>query len=187
MMKRILCFFLVSLLALASAYAETAAGLPGVTDDQGQAVAFSAAGTDAVAPEAGEWNRYACAISGLDAAELDYFRTLMAIKATELDFNSYTLMNYDEKASVIVASSTRQSPTTPPPSTPRVIPRPPIPSCPPMWSVPAISPSSPSRTAPGPMSHVLPHRRRRRRARILPSRPLLLRSWRSGRLCRPLR
>lgn len=103
MMKRILCFFLVSLLALASAYAETAAGLPGVTDDQGQAVAFSAAGTDAAAPEAGEWNRYARAISGLDAAELDYFRTLMAIKATELDFNSYILMNYDEKASVVVA------------------------------------------------------------------------------------
>jgi len=102
MMKRILCFFLVSLLALASAYAETA-GLPGVTDGQGQAVDFSAAGTAAAAPEAGEWNRNASAISGLDDAELSHFRTVVAIKATDLEFNSFISMSYDEKASVIIA------------------------------------------------------------------------------------
>jgi hypothetical protein len=102
MIKRMICFLLVSLLALASAYAE-GASLPTVTDAQGQSVAFSAAGTDAAAPEDGDWNRSARAISGLDAEELDNVRTLMAIKTTELDFNSYALMTYDEKVSVVVA------------------------------------------------------------------------------------
>ncbi len=103
MMKRLICLCLISLLALSSAYAEGAGSLPVVTDEQGQAVAFSVAATDAAAPEAGDWNRYADAVSGLDAAEVDSFRTMMAVKATELDFNSYVSMTYDEKVSVVVS------------------------------------------------------------------------------------
>ncbi len=100
MIKRLLCICLISIFALTSAYAE---GLPTITDGTGEAVAFTASESAATAPESGDWNRYANAVSALDAAEVDTFRTLAAIKATDLDYNSYLTMAYTDKASVITA------------------------------------------------------------------------------------
>ncbi len=100
MIKRLLCICLISIFALASAYAE---GLPAITDGTGEAVAFTASESAATAPESGDWNRYANVVSGLDAAEVDTFRTLAAIKATDLDYNSYLTMAYADKASIITA------------------------------------------------------------------------------------
>lgn len=101
MIKRVLCCCLVALLALClPAYAQS---LPLVTDGVGQAVSFSAVETDTVAPDAGEWNLYVDAAVGIDEAQLELFRAWIAVKATEMEFNSYISMSYAEKASVVVA------------------------------------------------------------------------------------
>ncbi len=103
MTKRLICLCMVLLFALTSAYAETAGALPIVTDATGGAVDFSAAETGVAAPDAGEWNRYANAISALDDADLDYLRTLIAIKATDMDYNTYLLMTYADQTAIVTA------------------------------------------------------------------------------------
>lgn len=99
MKKLIICALIITALALAASAAEIPAVTAVVENDA--EIAITAAASEIEAPELGEWSAIAC-MAG-DAESAGKLRTTVAIRATDLDFNDYTSMTYDDRVSVVIA------------------------------------------------------------------------------------